>query len=109
MEDLILLQSLYRGMKKNQTYFMDLYKETFVKKNLGTLEQVAYFLLQYSDSDDRVSLADHRDVLTRYNIKRRMFYRILDQLADQGAILLRGDSVEILSTSYLEDLLKNSL
>lgn len=105
-DNLEILKQLYRDVVTNQLFFLESYKETFVKTNFNSLEKTAYFLLENSGNQGRFKLSERKDTLTRLDIKTNLFYRTLDQLADEGVIQMQGGSVEVKDIKYLETLLK---
>lgn len=104
--NLKILKEMYRDVVGNQLFFLESYKENFVRSNLGTLEKIAYFLLESGGNQGRFDPSKKKDLLARLDIKSNLFYRTLDQLADEGVIQIRGGSVEIKKIKYLEGLLK---
>lgn len=105
-DNLEILKQLYRDVAGNQLFFLESYKETFVKTNFSSLEKIAYFLLESGGNQGCFNPSDKKESLARLDIKSNLFYRTLDQLADEGVIQIRGGSVEIKNTKYLENLLK---
>ncbi len=101
-----ILKEMYRDVVGNQLFFLESYKENFVRSNFKTLEKTAYFLLECGGNLGRFDPSKKKDLLARLDIKSNLFYRTLDQLADEGVIQIRGGSVEIKKIKYLEGLLK---
>ncbi len=101
-----ILKEMYRDVVGNQLFFLESYKENFVRSNFNTLEKTAYFLLECGGNLGRFDPSQKKDLLARLDIKSNLFYRTLDQLADEGVIQIRGGSVEIKKIKYLEGLLK---
>ncbi len=101
-----ILKEMYRDVVGNQLFFLESYKENFVRSNFKTLEKTAYFLLECGGNLGRFDPSKKKDLLARLDIKSNIFYRTLDQLADEGVIQIRGGSVEIKKIKYLEGLLK---
>jgi|GEM_PF-3131003 len=104
--DLTILQHLYRDSKVNQLFFLELYKESFVKSNFDIREKVAYFLLENARGDQTISLSKKDETLHRFNIKKGLLYRFLDKLSDEGVIDMKGDTITIKNIKYLETILK---
>jgi len=105
-DNLGILKQLYRDVVSNQLFFLESYKETFVKTNFDSLEKTAYFLLESGGNQSTFNPSHKKDALTRLDIKTNLFYRTLDQLADEGVIQIKGGCVEIIDIKYLENLLK---
>lgn len=105
-DNLGILKQLYRDVVSNQLFFLESYKETFVKTNFDSLEKTAYFLLESGGNQSSFNPSHKKDALTRLGIKTNLFYRTLDQLADEGVIQIKGGCVEIIDIKYLENLLK---
>lgn len=82
--NLKILKEMYRDVVGNQLFFLESYKENFVRSNLGTLEKIAYFLLESGGNQGRFDPSKKKDLLARLDIKSNLFYRTLDQLADEG-------------------------
>lgn len=104
--NLKILKEMYRDVVGNQLFFLESYKENFVRSNFGPMEKIAYFLLESGGNQGSFDPAKKKDLLARLDIKSNIFYRTLDQLADEGVIQIRGGSVEIKKIKYLEGLLK---
>ncbi|GLI57071.1 hypothetical protein PM10SUCC1_25850 [Propionigenium maris DSM 9537] len=104
--NLKILKEMYRDVVGNQLFFLESYKENFVRSNLGNLEKIAYFLLESGGNQGRFDPSKKKELLARLDIKSNLLYRTLDQLADKGVIQIRGGSVEIKDIKYLEGLLK---
>ena len=105
-DNLEILKQLYRDVVGNQLFFLESYKETFVKTNFGPLEKIAYFLLESGGNQGSFDPSGKKEALSRLDIKSTLFYRTLDKLADEGVIQIKGGSVEIIDIKYLENLLK---